>query len=781
MNQIENLAPASGVTMDGVNDNMAPRSTENVVEKPATVAMPRPLGMNILGHGTLHGNMTESRDSLAEFLSRPVRIGSIDTSLGSFAVHEPWVLFLNNPLVAEKLKAFGFIRGTLHLRFVMSVSQFVQGRVFVAYNPAGAQDDAVFGRGLTLKNISHLPFSGYMDPGIGNDLEWSIPYHDAQPYFPTEDGVSQLGGTLHSRTMVPFENSSTGTPSGTIIQLVAWMTDVELRVAAIPQSGYSTSRALDLATKGLTHLKALTGAVSASAAAHAVGDALAAFGYTREADTRDLMPVRLRTNAAWAITEGAEQSYPLTADPHAEKTLATDYSVGISQDELLISYMAGRYSYVGPIDWTSSSSGRIGNWAISPVEHANTCLDACSMPFSYWRGSIKYKLSAVRTPFHKGKLLVKWAPLEDRNDSSLNTGYSVIWDLDSTPEIEILLPWNRGDLWARITPFAQNTVPYSDANGYLSVYVLEGLTGPADSTSVPIAVYVAGGPDIAFSCPTGDNLAVLGFGDDNLSGSWTPAAGPIPFPAKGVTTALQPDPVFPQAGVEDFSSSSNMFVLGPVNPCPDAALRSMSEQCVSFRELLKRKVRAYTFTQDANTLEFVPTYPKSYVGVYGWIDNDSTALMNSPYQPNLMSYLMAMFYGVSGTTKWDIWSTAAASYFTVARGFGHVGVNYSSPTSGVMNGTQNGATISRQDLDGLCSYVAPHYIRQQFSYISNIYQDSYLEGTTLSPTTFTEFKDNGVFVLNSNNSSTCNALVAAGDDFNLIYYLGPPPYAPVQP
>lgn len=773
MNTVD-LTPTEGTFVDGINESLAPRSVDNIIEQPATVTLPTPVAMNKMGHGTLHGDsLTTFRDSLAEFLSRPVQIGTIATTVGSLSTMSPWSLFLANPLVAEKIKAFGFIRGTLNIRFVMSVSQFCQGRVYVAYNPGGTTDDLIYDRRSTTLTMSHLPFAGYMDPGIANDMEWSIPYHQAIPFTPVEN-ANVMGGTLHSRVAVPFENANTGTPTGTLIKVLAWMTDVQLVVAAVPQSANvsATSRALQMATNGLSAVKAMVGATAPSQFAHAVGDALASFGYTREVDVRDHQPSRLRSTAAWAITEGADASYPLTADPLAEKSMSTDTIIGMTQDELLITYMAGRYSYAEPVSWNSTSETLLWQEYVHPNCWDGTCVDAVTQPFSYWRGSLKYKFSAIRTPFHKGKLLVKWSPGAMADDMSLNTGYSVIWDLDSTPEIEVVVPYNRPDYWAKTQGYNYAAITAGNANGYISLYVMETLTGPVDVVDVPIHVFIAGGGDYAVTCPTFDNLRTLTFGKNEVTGFYNPLTVVRPFPSKG-QVINERDPILPQSGEEDRTLSRNVFHLGPMSHSDDAALSSMSEQIISFRELLKRKAYATT----CNTgFDFIPVYPKSPAGIYVWTSSTTTALQESPHGATLMAYLMAMFLGVRGSTKWDYaLASGIVHAAAVTRSFGHKGVVYGlgDPSQNLLIASMNGTAFIRSDLDGALSYVCPHYIRGSYTQCATYLQDPYIVGTNYENN---DVKDNGVFVFNNNTTQGGLAYVSAGDDFNLLYFLGPPPY-----
>lgn len=807
-------ATTAGVPLaDGVSDSGAPRAVSNAVEMPATVMMPTPLDVHHTGHGTMSGtSLVQKHDSLGEFLARPVKIAVLPTTLGSTTIGNPWNMFLTNTLVNEKIRAFAFIRGTLNLRFVMSASQFVQGRVYVAYNPGGALDDQVFNRISSLTSMTSLPYVSYVDPGIGNDIEWSIPYHESDPYTPIES-VGDMGGSLYSNAIIGFENANTGTPSATTISVLAWMTDVELLIAAQPQSGQGTSgmsRALMAATNSLKGAAAMVGVKSVSTAFHAIGDIASAFGFTREVDTRDHMPVRMRTQAGWAVTEGAENSYPLTADPLAEKTVATDFAIGIQEDEMIVGKMASRYSYVTALTWTESSA-TIWQSYVSPILTNNSCLATVTLPFAYWRGSIKYKLSAIRTPFHKGKLLVKWSPGIIAADSSFNTGYSVIWDLDTTPEIEVIIAYNKENYWSKVG----NRYLFANshwANGFISVYVLEPLTGPTDVVSVPIHVFACGGPDFAVSCPTLGAINRIGYGVSPEPGSsYTPGDAPTVFPGKTIdalldpefpqaveedkeweslltlaqavlatreATAEGPDPPafdhYPQAGAEEYGGS-NVFMLGPASGASDAAIRSMGEQVLSFRELLKRKARALAWSSNVNKVAFVPTYPKSALAITSWPGPGTFASYTpSPYDTNLFSYLMPMFMGISGSTKWDI-TNGGTGHLYVVRGFGHPQYEYDAPTTGIQHGVQQGAAYVKFDIDGVASYVAPQYIRGQFTYVANYYQDRYLEGQQQNEASSYNVSDNGAYIWCTAAGNSLNAFVAAGDDFNLLYYLGPPP------
>jgi hypothetical protein len=350
----------------------------------------------------------------------------------------------------------------------------------------------------------------------------------------------------------------------------------------------------------------------------------------------------------------------------------------------------------------------------------------------------------------------------------------VIWDLDSTPEIEVLIPFNCEEYWCKVSGLDAGS---AEANGYISLYVLEPLTGPTITEAVPIHVFVAGGPDFCVTCPTLAAINNVGFGSLPTN-TYNPGTGTDPFPAK--TAAGTPDPVYPQMGEEDMGP--NFFVLGPMSSSKDAALRSMGEQIVSFREILKRKQLALRVSVNNTSARFVSTYPKSATSIVSFpvgVPGNAGVMTNSPYEQNLMTYLMPMFLGISGSTKWDIQiGGASVAHLKAVRGFGHPQMNYAVANT-LDEASYQGMAYSRSDIDGVFSIVSPQYIRQQFTYVASYYQDRYLLGQSPTSLSATFVRDNGYFLATAGASQNAVAYVAAGDDFNLLYFLGPPSITPI--
>ena len=76
---------------------------------------------------------------LKEFLARPVRISSFAWSesdvTGTKTSIDPWSLFLNTAIIKKKLDNYAFLRGNLHVEFVVNASPFYYGLMMASYQP----------------------------------------------------------------------------------------------------------------------------------------------------------------------------------------------------------------------------------------------------------------------------------------------------------------------------------------------------------------------------------------------------------------------------------------------------------------------------------------------------------------------------------------------------------------------------------------------------------------------------------------------------------------------
>lgn len=357
-------------------------------------------------------------------------------------------------------------------------------------------------------------------------------------------------GVVHSSSMAPLllsqaTNSSEAEP--VTIQIFLWASDVELAVpTSVPMTGISSYEPPVELQSRTDYVPDLMGELS-----HANNED----GYMRRA-TFDP-----------ALLDGGQETAGAGGD-----------------DEMSIANLAGRETYYSWFEWDVNDSANTlkyqmkvtprvylsGNYrsvnspALEEVYDAiqqHSAMSYCSLPFTHWKGTIKYRFQIVASNFHRGKLRVVYDPTfdalatvnsTDYREDLTNTQYQRVIDLgsengrDFTMEISYMqprpyLPFNstdaftipinqsypttreisRGDYGQPISGrFGQD----SSCNGMFSIYVLNELCVNSVTTdpnnNVRINIFVSGGDDLEFQGPTDTELSSIdytlptGFGAD---------------------------------------------------------------------------------------------------------------------------------------------------------------------------------------------------------------------------------------------------------------------------
>merc|ERR1711916_392941 len=145
---------------------------------------------------------------------------------------------------------------------------------------------------------------------------------------------------------------------------------------------------------------------------------------------------------------------------------------------------------------------------VSPLHMINdgasvplTALGYVSLPFTAWRGTLKYKIVLVANNYQRGRLRI----IYDSNinavipaNAGFNTTFSQVVDLHQGAVYEFNVGWTQPNLYGKLTSF--NPAGPQDSgqigcNGQFQVRVQTALTGSIDATTLTALVYVAAGDD----------------------------------------------------------------------------------------------------------------------------------------------------------------------------------------------------------------------------------------------------------------------------------------------
>ncbi len=490
--------------------------------------------------------------SLQAFLSRPVRIDTRDwvmTDLqGVLVTISPWNLYLGNVRVAKKLANFAYLRANLKMKFVLNGSPFYYGAVRAVYQPLPNFTPSTI-KGSTAASVL-IPYSqrpGVMlRPGQNAGGELTAPFVYPKTWFNLAADDSTGVGSLSYVIYAPLRSANGVGSTAVTISCYAWLEDVELSSATLyPQSNEVDEYGDGPISKPATAIANVAASFKATPfvgkfatateiGARSVASIAKLFGYTNVPVIDNLAPYVPHALPPMASTEIGFPIQKLTVDSKNELAVAPSATGLDNEDELSISSLVTRDSYVANFTWgtTDSADTRLFISRVTPrmfylTSEANngivdqTPMSFVSSMFQYWRGDIIFKFDIIRSKYHRGRLRISFDPTGSASVNLFNVSeasnavFTTIVDIDETDSVEFTVPYQQAlaYLECRQNLFYQTShIPWTDTsyqssqvgrfcNGYISVRVLNELSAPVAVAPVTILVSVRGADNLEFANP----------------------------------------------------------------------------------------------------------------------------------------------------------------------------------------------------------------------------------------------------------------------------------------
>lgn len=499
---------------------------------------------------------SSDKTSLEKFLGRPTlidtRTWSTSDSIGYLgATLEPWYQFLNNTVIKNKLQNYAFLRGTLHLKFVLNATPFHFGLLRTAYQPnVNAADTGDRKSAIRTNTVSVNP---YIVPLSQLPGSWLHPADNAGgelviPFFKTSNWMklnvkepAKTMGSLYYYVTAPLGvASATGSPTLTL-DTFAWLEDIHLNCSTAEltlqaKDEYDgpiskTASAVAGIAHGLEDVPIIGQfARATSIGAGAIASIASMFGFTNT-PIIDGVPARIPMPGPHIAS--AEISAPiqkLTLDPKQELSVDPTLHGIPAGDELCIQTIVSKESALTTTTWSTTDTvgtvlfnANVGPQMFnsvsivdgSSVQQAlrvyHTPLSYVGMMFQHWRGDIIYDFDIVCTKFHKGRLKIAWDPLGSGGGSALaeNTVFTTVLDIGETNRASFRVPYHQAFSWlrnrgiSRVNWSTGSSLPVTDTydNGLLLVSVLTPLMSPVSPQTVYIKVSVRAAENFEFANP----------------------------------------------------------------------------------------------------------------------------------------------------------------------------------------------------------------------------------------------------------------------------------------
>jgi len=538
-----------------------------------------------LRDGTYDDGCDLSKIGLDQFFDRWVQIHQINWNEGStlYDVFNPWTDYLVHPTIYSKLRGYSRLHCRIQLKFVVNGSPFQFGILMGSYRPLSSSSKNVITEGVTQYHYGggnldstymQACQSGamarscrphvYLYPQNNLGAEMTLPMMQYGSwiypisYTPDTTGptapypfLDEMGEfTLESLAALQVAGTATGLP--VVITVFARAIDMELSGASmvVQSSMHAVSDAADTVNKvsgGLQDVPLIGPYMRPIEIASKYTGDVAKFLGLHTLPVRDTPALRQHTIPGLANPGVCAHMDKLTLDPDNQLTLDSR-TVGLDgSDDMSISHIVKRQTYLTSTTWSCSSSAGTSLFCIYAIpdlwysttklgksgSHSYTAMTAPPMgyvasAFQFWRGSLKFTFRVVAPLMNRGRLKITFDPA-----FYAGTGYAEgvlhteIIDLSKDSEVTIVAPYMSFLPWlytntsqylnGASVPWAANTAGLgglsngqAGCNGLIQVSVLNHLVGPDITQAAQVHVFVEPGEDFELAGPQSIPIAVRG-------------------------------------------------------------------------------------------------------------------------------------------------------------------------------------------------------------------------------------------------------------------------------
>jgi len=478
--------------------------------------------------------------SLKEFLSRPVKVATLSWATGT-ALNTSVSLqaYLGLIPIKHKLNHFARMRFSQVITVSVSVNPFYSGSLLLSALPLAGYDSLEPARlpaapvSADFVRLSQRP-NVFMSINKSQTMTLKLPYFNVTKWYTLNQSETALSNNFYGIYLNSINNLShcNGSTDPVTVQIFMSLEDVELEV---PTTYYAASgeqkpvsktlEKLSHATKQLSVIPAAAPYATPMSMALKFGADLAkALGYSRPFLAED------RIIKSHNFLSNTDQPIPI---PFMGLSSANSVALGAELNlppeyrEMDIVEICKRYSFLSTTSWTVASAvdTTLLQSGVSPCvyrvngsERHFPATGYCALPFSYWSGTLKYKIQAIASQMHRGRLRITWDPyptVDINTPGFYSTPVTVILDLEKESEVEFEIPFHSqySSLFCSAMQFPIAVgANLMTCNGYITISVMNLLNTPNGTVDTPVDVnvWIAGGDSLRFYRP-GDNLRTCSY------------------------------------------------------------------------------------------------------------------------------------------------------------------------------------------------------------------------------------------------------------------------------
>lgn len=468
---------------------------------------------------------------LGEFLARPRFVGSFTWAAATAYDSVPYSASILSALLSDtdmmlKLRGFANAKFDLNVRIQCAGSPYFTGGLAVGWRPTGGGCNGapVFTDTPTLHpaQLLQLPAHALLDPSTRDNIDLKLPFIHINGIY---DLATPVAYDYLKFSVLNVLRTTGSEAASMVITVHAWMTNVQLSAPT-----YQSERAGSVVRSGRPAAQVMRGFASA---------------FARGAADIALTSVGLGAPALAPITRAVEENTPSLTSNGATSLVTLSQHAGtespidslVSSDELSFSSISSREGWLTRILW---NNGAPANLAVIPVlpttlpttvtigttPTANAFLYTptgyISLPFSYWRGTMRFRIEVRCNKFCTGTIRVRYLPRAYTSPAFNIKASDVLsksLDITTGTEMTIDCPFSANRPWLRVNHTIVNDTGSDYSNGMIVIDYIEGLK----SSTVPVEV------NVYMSCPDLELSGLMGntnFDTMSHNVSTNPAADP---------------------------------------------------------------------------------------------------------------------------------------------------------------------------------------------------------------------------------------------------------------
>jgi hypothetical protein len=488
---------------------------------------------------------------LGEFLLRATKVGSFDlisTDLSKSVVFDfnPWALWMANLAVADKLKNYRLIRGSIQVTLRIAASGTSYGYYVATALPRLTEMTGAMPRlsdDVHFPNVRQTDFNAEIDVAKSNTVSLTLPWLYPYDYADTSEFMQpwrvQVTCMQAIATSIPA-----GFAKASVAVYVNLTDDHELAIPVYQAKAHDKkpseflNQVSDVAG-ALTRIPVIGSfAATVQQGTAAAASVAGALGFTRANAEAAPLSVTTASTSNVATTDCADPSRSAAMTEANAISIDPTLAGGPPEDQLSYDSLFSRWTLVSTIPWDVGAEGRLGSVPVTPFygmrgsapNHLHlTTAGFVGLPFDWWRGDMEYEIVIPRSATHRGSVQVVWNPTNSLlvPNNVTNTSINTVIDVSEAGKTTFTVGFARHKPYLRsvLTSPAVLVPNVQSYNGTLVFMVMNPLVAQTNAANTSIFVYARAKrmsfafprSQLSFSNAAGSELQVYDLSNGEIS------------------------------------------------------------------------------------------------------------------------------------------------------------------------------------------------------------------------------------------------------------------------